>query len=327
LGADSVANAVTDVPLEAALRGDAHLVQVGVGGKLQQVRHAGLPAEAPDALSADALADVAIVGQHRADDVGDAARGDRFAGGHAGEERVGHGVDQAQTKKRRGQAADVADGRLGGLDLERRVAALAVRAGERADREQLAQRSAPVRQRIEQAVDEAAEAPLDAGGGRAADGARVVADGAALGVEDRPQPLVDLFLCLEVRLELGEVLVVGAGAGQAIAEDRRLLHEDVFFRNVRATRRSHHCPRSENNHRSACFGGHVISSLVVGALRSCGGASGALLSLIGRKQTFRVGNKSRDRAGAPLFSVTRAHMETMRSDWRLAQPGAARGPR
>jgi len=40
---------------------------------------------------------------------------------------------------------------------------------------------------------------------------------------------------------------------------------------------------------------------------------GALLSLIGRKQTFRVGNKSRGAARAAFFSATRDYMETMRS--------------
>ena len=61
-----------------------------------------------------------------------------------------------------------------------------------AEREQLAQRTALVGERVEDAVVEAPEAPLDLLAG-AADGAVGVALAAGLCVEDRSETVVDVF--------------------------------------------------------------------------------------------------------------------------------------
>jgi len=109
----------------------------------------------------------------------------RVGVGH--DHRVLDRVHQTGAEQRRGQTADVVHGRIRGLDLERRGAGLAARAGERADRHELAQRSPLVREAVEDPVVEPAEPALDLDAG-AADRALGVAVAAGPLVEDRAEP-------------------------------------------------------------------------------------------------------------------------------------------
>ena len=149
-------------PLEAVLGGDAHLVRrrrrPRTGSRL------GMPAfqpNAPTRVAPTRCGRIAAGSEQRSDAVDGAADRGRLARRQPVEERVGHRVDQAEAEQRRGQAADVADGGVRRLAFRAARCSLVVEAGERAEREELAQRAALVGERVEDAVDEPAEAPLD----------------------------------------------------------------------------------------------------------------------------------------------------------------------
>jgi len=202
------------------LRGDAHLVDVGVSRELCQRRNARLPPEAGDARRADRLGRIARVRQHDLAAVDRAALGGGLRGDQAVEERIRHRVDQTEPEGRRRQAADVVNRRVCRLSFEGRVAGLVVEAGELTDREQLAQRTALVRERVEHAVVEPPEAALDLLAG-AADRAVAVALPAGLGVEDRTETVVYVFERVERAAGLCQQTGARLDTGQSIAEHRR----------------------------------------------------------------------------------------------------------
>ena len=198
--------------------GDAHLVQVGVGGELQQGRIAVLPAELPHrGLPAGQIRHH----RHRARDRGGI---EPLQGGDGADLRVGDGVDQAQAEQGRGAPPrDHVRLRRHGLgeEVERlggvrgRVPLL------RPDAMILQERAAQRGEGIEGAVrvqlaEPRLQPPVAAADRRAR--AQVAGDARGL-VEDGAQAIVDALEVLERIPALVEQLqLVGAETRQRVAE-------------------------------------------------------------------------------------------------------------
>jgi len=84
---------------EAALGGDAHFIQVGIGRELLQGGNGALPAESSDANRTDALSRILDVGKQERLSPNHATGCSWFGSRQSIEKRVRHRVDQPKTKQ------------------------------------------------------------------------------------------------------------------------------------------------------------------------------------------------------------------------------------
>jgi hypothetical protein len=210
-GTGSHASAAAQFALGAALvreerRRDAHLVQVGVGGELHQVRDLPLPTELPDHDRAGREVGDHVRPPGRAGSPEPLQACDRLEGG------VGHGIDEAETEERRGSASR--DDRR----FRRHLLADVVAGALDADAVGLDQRPAGIAHVIEGAVLEGAEAHFDEIAA-AADSAGAVALAARRAVEDRAEPVIRGFFFRErgaAGLKLRQLRTRQSGYGVAV---------------------------------------------------------------------------------------------------------------